>query len=376
MGRKRARARDLLVAESPAMKGVLSRVEEVSATHEPVLIEGEPGTGRELIARLIHLGSSRRNAELVSVSAGAAPKRIFQDQIQDDGVSAFQQADGGSLLVKNLSELTKTSQRKLRRLLTTSSTSRGETTDKKEKGKRFDVRSLDVRILGTCDPDLECAVDAEMFNRRLFDELAANRILVPPLRQRVEDIKPLAIKLIGEYASPLGKAKLTLSSRASDRMSAYPWPGNVAELKQICRRLAFRSKKTRIDAGDVDALLPALAERVPLETMSFEEMVKSQLSGFLRRIDGYRLENFYDDVIGRVEKPLLELIMEHTGGNQVKAAEILGVGRNTLRRKLTDHGLLSSRAQMRTKAAATPRGRARKSPRTGTSAKTSTKIRK
>lgn len=342
MARRRARVRALLVAESAAMKEVAEQAEAASRSDAPILIEGEPGTGRELVARLIHLASARRNRELVPVSAGAAPKLIFVDQIEESDQSAFRTADGGTLLVKNLSELTRTSQRKLRRLL--GARARDEELD------------YDVRILTTCDPDLEGAVEAEMFNRPLFELLAQNRIVIPPLRERAEDIAPLARKLIGEYGRALGRKKLTVSTRAYERMVTYPWPGNVAELKMTCRRLVFRSKGSRIEAAEVDALLPPLAERVPLEQMSFEEMVRSKISSFLRRVEGYRLEGVYDHIVGRVERPLLELIMEHTGGNQVRAAEVLGIGRNTLRRKLTEHGLLESRAApKRTRSMTKPR---------------------
>jgi two-component system nitrogen regulation response regulator GlnG len=140
---------------------------------------------------------------------------------------------------------------------------------------------------------------------------------------------------------------MTLSSRAYERLVSYPWPGNVAELKGIARRLVYRAKRSRIEAGDVDAVLPAVAERVPLEQMSLEEMVRSKLAAFLRRVDGYPLSGLYDDVIARVEKPMLELVMKATGGNQLKAAELLGVNRNTLRRKLTEHGLLARKGTRR-----------------------------
>jgi two-component system nitrogen regulation response regulator GlnG len=335
MGRRRANARNLLVAESAAMQQVIEQVEELSRGDEPVLIEGEPGTGRELIARIIHLASSRRNRELVPVSAGAAPKLIFVDEIQDGESNAFRAADGGTLLVKNLSELTRTSQRKLRRLL-----------EARSKPGELDY---DVRIVCSCDSDLEAAVANEMFNRPLFDLLIANRIAIPPLRERAEDIPAMARKMVCEYGRALGKKKLTVSTRAYERMVTYPWPGNVAELKQLCRRLVFRARGTLIEAADVDALLPPIAARVPLEEMSFEEMVRSQISAFLRRVDGYPLEDVYNHVVGRVERPLLELIMERTGGNQVRAAEILGMGRNTLRRKLTEHNLLEGRAVKRTR---------------------------
>src|SRR5262249_12425751 len=131
-----------------------------------------------------------------------------------------------------------------------------------------------------------------------------------------------------------------LADSALDRMARYPWPGNVAELKDVARRLVLNWKrKEPIDAPAVEGVLPRVAERIPLEDMSFEELVRSKLKGFLRRVDGYPVENLYDDVIARVERPLLALVMEHAQGNQLRAAEILGLNRNTLRKKLAQHEL-------------------------------------
>ena len=367
---RRVNPRDLLVAESDRMRAVVAAVEQAAAHEDPVLVEGEPGSGRELVARLIHLSSRRRGRELVTVRAGAAPKAIFTDAIEGSSNSAFQKAHGGTLLVKDVAELTRTAQRKLSRVLRAprksaagagagaGASSAAGASDGGTDGP--EARYYDVRVIATGDPGLDRAAAADGFNRPLYERLSATHIEVPPLRERVPDIAPLTAQLIKLYAREIGRTKMTLSSRAHDRLAAYPWPGNVAELKGVARRLVVRVRGSHIQAGDVNAILPLLAERVPLEQMSLEEMVRCKLAAFLRRFEGYPVAGVHEDVLARVERPLIDLVMEHTGGNQVKAAEILGLNRNTLRRKLTEHGLSGGRtgaaASGKKKAGASPKG--------------------
>ena len=324
------------------MRAVADQVEAAAAHDEPVLLLGEPGTGRELIARLIHLGSKRRAHELVTVRPGAAPKAIFVDEIEGSSDGALRRAAGGTLLVKDVCDLSRPAQRKLARVLRVPA----------PPAAAGPVH--DVRVLATCDPGLDRAAAAEIFHRGLFERLAGCVIRVPALRERGPDIVPLASQLIRQYAREIGRARMSISTRAYDRLVAYPWPGNVGELKGIARRLVVNVRTSRIQAADVDAVLPLLAERVPIEQMSLEEMVRCKLAAFLRRFDGYPVVGVHEDVLARVEKPLLDLVMEHTGGNQVKAAEILGLNRNTLRRKLTEHGLAGGRTA---RAAAAPASR-------------------
>jgi two-component system, NtrC family, nitrogen regulation response regulator GlnG len=359
---RRTNPRELLVAESESMRQVAVSVERAAGHDDPVLILGEPGSGRELVARIIHLASRRRSRELVTVRAGAAPKAIFVDEIEGTSDSAFHRAHRSSLLVKDVCDLTRAGQRKLSRILRErrpggeggaeaaapvaaprplpplTGAANGTMPE-----QSLPVPKFDVRVLATCDPGLDRAAEAEVFNRVLFERLSTCLIEMPPLRDRAPDIAPLATQLIRQYAREIGRSKLTISTRAYDRLIAYPWPGNVAELKGIARRLVVNVRGSHIEAGDVDATLPLLAERVPLEQMSLEEMVRCKLSAFLRRFEGYPVAGVHEDVLARVERPLLDLVMEHTGGNQVKAAEILGLNRNTLRRKLTEHGLTGAR---------------------------------
>lgn len=305
----------LLVAESEVMQRVREQIEHLAAGDEPVLVEGEPGSGRELVARAIHTSSPRSKGELVSVRAAAAP--LAECPIA--GGAAEASASGGTLLVKDVCELGKAQQKRLARVLA---------------GQRGQPVGDGVRLIATTDPGLDAAVEAEIFHGPLYASLAANTVIVPPLRDRVQDIAPLMAQLVREYGREIGRRRVTVSTRAYDRMVTYPWPGNVAELKLVARRLVIRCQGARIDASDVDAVLPMIGSRVPLEEMSFEEMVRVKVATFLRHMGDYPIDNLYDDVIQRVERELFDLVMEHTGGNQVKASEILGVSRNTLRRKL------------------------------------------
>jgi len=334
MSRTRAgkKALSLLVAESESMRAVVCAVEEFATSGEPVLVLGEAGTGRELIARILHFASPRRTGEFVNVHGGSAPANMLRDAPGATSQTTLAQAAGGSLLIKDLCELPRVEQRRLERVL-------------RDRSGRDEAD--DVLVVGSCDTDLSYAVEAGVFARDLYERFTRRSIVVPPLRDRVADIPPLTAVLIREYGREVGKNKMTVSTRAYDRLVKYPWPGNVAELKGVARRLVYRATKRRIEAGDVDAVLPSVAERVPLEQMSFEEMVKSKLGAFLRRVDGYPLSGLYEDVMSRVEKPMLDLVMKATGGNQLKAAEILGVNRNTLRRKLSDHGMLDKKRTRR-----------------------------
>lgn len=312
------KANDFLVAESAAMRAVADQVAAYADGGAPVLICGEHGTGRELVARVLHGKGPRAGEKFVAVRPN------FEDAPQADDVCerarmALKSADGGTLLVKDLSDLSGPSQKTLKRAIRD--------------------RAHDVQVVATGDLDLDRAVDAAIVARDFYELFAARRIVVPPLRERLEDLPALSERWIKHYAHEVGRAKPSVSTRAHERLALYPWPGNVGELKAIMRRLVVRVTRAKIEAGDVDEILPTVAARVPLEDLAFEEMVKAKLAGLLARIDGYPVHDLYDKVLGRVERPLFDLVLIHTGGNQLKAAEILGLNRNTLRKKLADLGM-------------------------------------
>ena len=327
MLRSDVRANDFLVAESKAMRAVAQQVAEYADGDSPVLICGEHGTGRELVARVLHQRGPRGRGRVVAVRPsveGADVPHVAGDDAWERARRALKAAAGGTLLVKDMSDLSGPSQKTLKRAIR----DRKTTTD-----------APDVQVVATADIDVDHAVEAQIVSRELYDLFATRRIEVPPLRDRVDDLPPLFERWVKHYSAETGRTKPTVSSRAHERLAAYPWPGNVAELKSIARRLLVRVSRSKIEAGDVDEVLPVVATRVPLEDLAFEEMVKSKLAGLLARIDGYPVHDLYEKVLARVERPLFDLVLAHTGGNQLKAAEILGLNRNTLRKKLAELGM-------------------------------------
>jgi two-component system, NtrC family, nitrogen regulation response regulator GlnG len=332
--RSAGKPRDFLVADSTAMKRVAAAIEELAETDAPVLICGERGTGRELVARVLHFAGPRRESRFVSVSPELAPGEESGRDEEGPARRALRAAQGGTLLIKEVCDLPIASQRTLKRAL------RKRPSEAKPVRPPDDSTGevYDVRVVGSSDVDLASAVEARLFNRELYEQLEAHRIDVPPLRERLADLPALCDKWLRHYAQELGRGRVTVLPRAFERLAAYPWPGNVGELKAMTRRLVMQAQSSKIDVGDVDAVLPSVSG-MPLEEMAFEEMVRSKVSGFLARMEGYPVEDLYEKVLERVERPLFDLILEHTGGNQVRAAEILGLNRNTLRRKLAQHGL-------------------------------------
>jgi two-component system nitrogen regulation response regulator GlnG len=326
MLRSTLRAGDFLVAESKAMRAVAMQLDAFADGGAPVLITGEHGTGRELVARVLHQRSPRKNSHFITVRPtfeSSDVQKVDTDDACERAHRALRAAAGGTLVVKDMIDLSAPSQRTLKRAIR----------DRKSPNQH------DVHVVATADVDVEHAVDAEIVNRDFFDLFAQRRIEVPPLRDRTDDLPTLSERWIKHYAAEVGRTKPTISSRAQARLAEYPWPGNVAELKSIMRRLIVRVQRSRIEAGDVDEVLPVVATRVPLEDLAFEEMVKAKLAGLLARIDGYPAHDLYEKVLARVERPLFDLVLAHTGGNQLKAAELLGLNRNTLRKKLADLGI-------------------------------------
>jgi len=320
------KADDFLVAESASMRGVVAQVNAYADGDAPVLICGEHGTGRELVARVLHQKGPRTGGRFVAVrpSFEDVPGRVATDDACDRARRALRSASGGTLLIKDMSDLSRPSQKTLKRAI--------------RDRKIQTAEPMDVHVVATSDLDIEKAVDADIVSRDFYTLFEPRRIEVPRLRDRLDDLATLFERWVKHYAIEIGRTKPSVSTRAIDRLKTYPWPGNVGELKSIARRLVVRVARPKIEAGDVDEILPTVASRVPLEDLAFEEMVKSKLAGLLARIDGYPVHDLYEKVLARVERPLFDLVLAHTGGNQLKAAEILGLNRNTLRKKLADLG--------------------------------------
>ena len=321
--------REQLLGSSAPMVELREQVKEAAAEESPVLIEGERGTGRERVARLLHEIGPRKHHDFVRVDPDEddEPPRVEAE---------LERANGGTLLVKEIAHVGRGPQRKLLRAI-----KRGPGRER-EKGGTSEF--CDVRVIAATGVDLSRAVADELFDPELYERLGALRISLPPLRRRPEDV-PLLLEHFGRTeAREIGGDKLSFNTRALDKLTAYSWPGNVAELRDVVRRLCLRRHKSHVELADVEAVLPPVEERVPVEQLSFEEMVRAKIRALLQRMEGYPIEDLYEEVISRVERPLIELVLERTGNNQLKAAEILGLNRNTLRKKIAERNVAVAEA--------------------------------
>ena len=302
------------------MRELRDRVQDAAHDDSPLLIEGERGTGRERVARLLHEIGPRKHGDFVRVD----PDEEDEPPKVDDQLA---RANGGTLLVKEIAHVGRGPQRKLLRAIKRKPESRG----REATGAFFDVR-----VVAATGVDLSRAVADELFDAELYERLGALRISLPPLRRRPEDIPDLLDHFGKNEAREVGVDRLTFGPRAIDKLTSYSWPGNVAELRDVVRRLCLRKRRGTVELGDIEAVLPPVLERVPVEQLSIEEMVRAKIRALLKRMEGYPMEDLYDEVISRVERPLIELVLERTGYNQLKAAEILGLNRNTLRKKIAE----------------------------------------
>ncbi len=313
--------REQLLGTSAAIVELRDRVREAASLDAPLLIEGERGTGRERVARLLHETSARKAHDFVRVNPDEEDEPAPVDE-------QLARAAGGTLLVKEIAHVGRGPQRKLLRALR-----------RQPAGRTGSGEFCDVRVIAATHVDLERAVADELFDAELFERLGTLRITLTPLRRRTEDI-PLLMDHFGRTeARELGLDRLQFNARARDKMVAYSWPGNVAELRDVVRRLCLRVRRGHVELSDVETTLPPVEERVPAEQLSFEEMVRAKIRALLQRLEGYPVEDLYEEVISRVERPLIELVLERTSYNQLKAAELLGLNRNTLRKKIAERNV-------------------------------------
>ena len=232
-----------IVGKSPALKHMLSQVEAVAQTPANVLVLGESGVGKELVARAIHVRSSRAEAPLVKVNCASIPKELFESEFfghvkgaftgaQKDRVGRFQLADGGTIFLDEVAEIPIESQGKLLRVLQESEFERvGDDI----------TRSVDVRVIAATNRNMEELMVAGKFREDLFYRLSVFPIEVPPLRERKEDVIQLARQFLEDICNDFGRAPLKLTQSHADSINAYDWPGNVRELKNVIERAVILS---------------------------------------------------------------------------------------------------------------------------------------
>ncbi len=340
---------ETIIGESARMRDVYKLVGKVAASDVTVLLEGESGTGKELIARAIHYHSARASGPFVTINAGAIPHELLESELFGHERGAFtgafqktegkfQLADGGTLFLDEIGDMPHDLQVKLLRAL--------QEREITPLGARNPVR-VDVRVIAATHRDLAAMVREGTFREDLYYRLNVVPMHLPPLRERTEDIPLLAAFFLKKYAQELGYGQKRLSPGAQKWLQQHAWPGNVRELENLIKRVGLLSTGQTLTESDFDAVQPRMTSAGPgavdgdaaLFESSFDEIVYRKLDQFVSQVAATDVSDLYDTVMRRVEKPLLELVLRETRGNQIRAAEILGINRNTLRKKIQDCGI-------------------------------------
>ena len=327
-----------LVGRSAPMQAVYRMITRVLRNDLTVLILGESGTGKELVAEAIHQLGHRASGPFVAVNTAAIPAELIESELfgHEKGaftgavarhIGKFEQADGGTLFLDEIGDMPMQAQTRLLRTLQSGSILRV--------GGRQEVR-IDTRIVAATNRDLAPMIAAGQFREDLYYRINVVPIELPPLRERRDDIEALARHFL-QLAASEGLPRRRLSDDAAALLARQPWRGNVRELRNFVYRLALLAREEQIDA---DSVLPLLEQiRAPGDaaaggSVSLDTAVLRWL-GESRPVAG----TIYDRALAAFERPLFAAVLAETGGNQLRAAQLLGINRNTLRKRLSDLAL-------------------------------------
>jgi two-component system nitrogen regulation response regulator GlnG len=330
-----------LIGRSSAMQDIYRVLARLMGTDLSVIIFGESGTGKELIARALHDYGKRRNGPFVAINMAAVPRELIESELFGHEKGAFtgataryagrfEQATGGTLFLDEIGDMPLEAQTRLLRVL-----QEGEFTTV---GGRTPVRA-DARIVAATHRDLRQMVRQGLFREDLFYRLNVVPIRLPPLRERSDDI-PELIRHFFAQAEAEGLPSKMLESEAMAHLKGYPWPGNVRELENLIRRLAALYSQEIIDLEVIRSELgetPSAEQAGAPAGESLGDAVERHLRDyFVAHSDGLPASGLYHRVLREIERPLIELSLVATNGNQVQAAGLLGLNRNTLRKKIRE----------------------------------------
>ncbi|MGB8601293.1 MAG: nitrogen regulation protein NR(I) [Rhizomicrobium sp.] len=334
-----------LIGRSAAMQEIYRVIARLTQTDLTVMIMGESGTGKELVAKALHDYGKRRHGTFVAVNMAAIPKELVESELfghergaftgaTNRGIGRFEQAEGGTLFLDEIGDMPLEAQTRLLRVL-----QQGEYTTV---GGRVPIRT-DVRIIAATNRDLRQLIQQGLFREDLYYRLNVVPLRLPPLRERGDDIADLARHFLRK-AEDEGLPSKHLEPEALDLLRHHRWPGNVRELENLIRRLAV------LQSGDTitgEAVAVELKEPAQSTSTKDEEGPLTLSASVERHLIKYFAEygdrlpppGIYDRILEEVERPLLSICLGATRGNQIRAAHLLGLNRNTLRKKIRDLGL-------------------------------------
>jgi len=339
-----------LVGRSPAMQDIYRMLARMMQTDLTVMITGESGTGKELVARALHEYGRRRGGPFVAINMAAIPRDLIESELfghergaftgaQHRSSGRFEQADGGTLFLDEIGDMPMEAQTRLLRVL-----QQGEYTTV---GGRTPIKT-DVRIVAATNKDLRGLIAQGLFREDLFYRLNVVPLRLPPLRERAEDLPDL-VRHFFVRAEAEGLQVKHISTAGMDLLKRYSWPGNVRELENLIRRLSALYPQDEISREIIESELnsgraaqtsaPAAGSGMP-EDLTIGRAVEHVLQRYFTEFGrGLPPSGLYDRVLAEVEYPLLLAALAATRGNQIKAAELLGLNRNTLRKKVRERGV-------------------------------------
>lgn len=324
-----------LITRSPRMQAVVEMAEKIAPSDATVLITGESGTGKEVMARFIHSKSRRANNQMISVNCAAIPENLLESELfgHEKGaftgaiarrVGKFEEADGGTLFLDEISEMDIRLQAKLLRAI------QEQTIDRVGGTKPVKVN---IRIVATSNRELQKEVAAGKFREDLYFRLNVINVALPPLRERVEEIQPLAEMFVQKYSKANGLPPRPLSEASIAKMKAYHWQGNVRELENICHRAVLMASGNRIEAEAVMLPVTVVANSPTLST----PMASAVVSTPAATPNGNGEKSMVGRTVESVERDLIIDTLSHCLGNRTHAANILGISIRTLRNKLKQY---------------------------------------
>jgi len=330
-----AQGTDVLIGRSLAMSEVYKAIGRVAPQNVPVLIQGESGTGKELVARAIYQHSPRAQKPFLAINCAAIPESLLESELfgHEKGaftgadrqrIGKFEQCNGGTLFLDEIGDMPLALQAKMLRLL---------------QEQRFDrvggnqLVHTDVRILAATHQDLDTLIAQKRFRADLYFRLKVFRLHLPPLRERAGDLPLLAHYLLARFGRELGRPVEQIAPDALALLARYSWPGNVRELEGVLKQAILQTGGSVMMLAD----LPPLCAAEPVKSTS-----DFDLAQLLRQRLAAGSENLYSEMLEALERVVLSEVLTHTAGNQVQAARLLGIARNSLRKKIQQLGLAAN----------------------------------
>ena len=338
-----AGTQDGLVGKSPAMQAIYKEIGRVASKPVSVLIRGETGTGKELIARALYQHSDRAKAPFIAINCAAIPETLLESELfghergtftgaQDRRIGRFEQANRGTIFLDEIGDMTLGTQVKLMRVLQEKCLQRLGGTDE---------IGVDVRVLAATHRDLEAAIREKQFREDLYYRLSVVVIRLPSLRQRREDIPDLVAYFLKKHGPELGNPSPSIHPSAMEALQAYHWPGNVRELENVVRKSILVAQTYTINADHIQAALEQTSEVDYSPTRPIGDYIDDLLGAAQRG----ELADAYSHIHGRFEREIFARAIKLAQGNQAKAARWLGISRITMKAKLLQFGLHPAQEQ-------------------------------